>query len=156
MFSGRLPAIRTGTSVALGMPSSKQTINSHTKEREVKMRKLLIVAALALGACGGSNTGAPNNLGNQGNPNNGGNPAGNGAYTYPQACSQFCQVISTRALDCVVGQGRWTQQDLQTVIGNCNRAAQASQPSAQDCNGYSAQVNAATCSQICNLVGQHC
>jgi len=123
------------------------------------MRKLLIAAALALSACGGSNTDHTGNpaLANPGNPapGNPGQP-GNPVYTYPQACRQFCQAFSTRALDCVRGQGRWTQQDLQQVTARCNQAEEASQVGARDCEAASAELPRATCSQICNLVGERC
>ena len=123
------------------------------------MRKLLIAAALVLAACGGSNTDYAGNPGNPapGNPGPGnpGNP-GHPGYTYPQACKQFCQGLSTRALDCVRGQGHWTQQDLQTVTASCNRSVEASHTAAQDCQTATAEVARYTCPQICNLIGERC
>lgn len=115
------------------------------------MRKLLIAVALALSACGGGGTADP---GHPGNPV-GANPGPLG-YTYPQACMQLCQELSTRALNCVRGQGHWTQQDLQRVTASCNQAEEANHTAAPDCATASAEVGRSTCSQICNLIGERC
>jgi len=134
------------------------SFNPQTDEDKT-MKKFLIVAVVALsaalGACGGGLNNVPGN-GNNGNLGNGGN--GNNGYTYPQACQQFCQVIATRALDCVVGHGHYTQQDLQKNIDDCNRSNQTNQtpPTTQQCQTATNNVNAATCTQLCNAIGQHC
>ncbi len=110
------------------------------------MRKFLVAAALALGACGGGI-----------DTNHAGNPAaGTAGYTYPQACGQFCQTLSTRALDCVRGQGHWTPQELQEVTGSCNQELQAKQTTEPDCEAANAEVTRDTCSQNCNLIGVRC